>query len=322
MISVVIPVYNAERTLSACLKSLFASDFHDYEVIVVDDCSTDNSTEIAGEFDLRVVRMEDNRGPGPARNKGAEHANGSVIAFVDADCEVPANWLARIDHLLRTNNDVAAVTGPYSDSVGKEFLCLFQHYDILFFQRNAPRFVSTCTSSNLTCRKDVFFEVGGFPSIRVNEDMEFASKLAKKHKIYWFKDNGVAHNYRSDFKAYYKQQVSWAASVVNSYLSKPAMMFETANFSRSNIVLQLLLTGIFCLSVPAAFFNVYFAAFSVAALLALLIVNADFFRYFGERTNARFLAFCRVFVLVRNAIWVYGLFLGCVTFFLRRERSY
>src|SRR5262245_13960796 len=87
-ISVVMPVYNAERLLGECLGALAARTLRDYEVIVVDDSSTDRSREIAAEHGARVVPSGGRLGPGRARNKGVEHARGDVVFFIDSDVVV------------------------------------------------------------------------------------------------------------------------------------------------------------------------------------------------------------------------------------------
>ncbi|QIK09971.1 CDP-glycerol:glycerophosphate glycerophosphotransferase [Streptomyces sp. ID38640] len=88
--SIIVPVYNVQGYLRACLDSLLAQDFTDFEVIAVDDCSPDRSGEILAEFaalDPRVihVRHEENGGIGAARNTGVERARGDYLLFLDSD---------------------------------------------------------------------------------------------------------------------------------------------------------------------------------------------------------------------------------------------
>ncbi len=91
-ISVIIPLYNAERFIRQCLISVLASKFQDYEVIVVDDCSTDNSVaevlKLAPHFDgrLKILQTETNSGsPGLPRNFGIKNSSGEYVTFVDND---------------------------------------------------------------------------------------------------------------------------------------------------------------------------------------------------------------------------------------------
>ncbi|MBT4396918.1 glycosyltransferase family 2 protein [archaeon] len=322
MISVIIPIYNSSKTLERCLKSIFNSNFKDFEVIIVDDQSKDNSVEIAKKFNVTVIRNETNSGPAITRNNGAKIAKGDILAFVDSDCVVPEEWLKKFYDYLKNNKDVVAVTGPYSGSVKKKFMCLFQHYDILYFQRNSPKFLNSCSSSNLACRKNAFIKVNGFPPIMVNEDMEFASKLSKIGKIYWFKNNGVLHDFRSEFKPYFKQQISWAVSMIRSYLSKPNMMKEKVSFSRFNIVAQLTLTGLLVLSLLTGIFISYFLIVSLLLFLMIMGINFGFLSYIKKEINFKFAVLSGLFIFVRNIIWIYGLILGFIKYFLKKDSSY
>jgi glycosyltransferase involved in cell wall biosynthesis len=102
MISVVIPTYNRAHELDKCLESLRAQkiDSSLFEVVVVDDGSTDNTSEVLGRWTpvwpvLRSVRQT-NAGPAAARNTGVRNARSAIIAFIDDDCIAPPDWIARI----------------------------------------------------------------------------------------------------------------------------------------------------------------------------------------------------------------------------------
>ena len=100
-ISVIIPVYNAEKTIRRCLESIMSSEYEEYEVIVVDDGSTDNSASILFEYANRDRRVkiinQPNSGPSIARNKGLELAEGEIIAFVDSDDYVRNDYLDQLE---------------------------------------------------------------------------------------------------------------------------------------------------------------------------------------------------------------------------------
>ena len=95
-VSVVMPVYNAETTLAECLTRLFQSTWEDFEVVLVDDGSTDQTRAIADNFPLRVVPTSGRVGPAAARNLGARVADGEVVFFIDSDVMVRADTLSRL----------------------------------------------------------------------------------------------------------------------------------------------------------------------------------------------------------------------------------
>ena len=89
-ISVVVPMYNVERYIKICINSILAQTFQDFEIVIVDDASPDNSYNICSELygnneKIRIVRHEKNQGLGPARNTGINNSRGKYIYFVDSD---------------------------------------------------------------------------------------------------------------------------------------------------------------------------------------------------------------------------------------------
>ena len=100
---VVIPVYNGEKTLKTCLTALEKQTIRrdEYEIIVVDDGSTDSSGELA-KAGADEYFYQENQGPASARNLGAQKANGDIILFTDSDCEPTENW---IEEMCRKDNE-------------------------------------------------------------------------------------------------------------------------------------------------------------------------------------------------------------------------
>ena len=111
-VSVVVASYNGERTLKACLDSLEQLDYPDYEVILVDDGSTDTTRELAfAHPNVRYFRHEKNLGLSVARNTGIAAALGEIIAFTDADCRADEDWLRYLVGSLLAS-DFAGMGGP------------------------------------------------------------------------------------------------------------------------------------------------------------------------------------------------------------------
>jgi len=114
LISVIVPVYNVESFLPACLDSLLAQTHSELEIVAVDDGSTDGSGAIADEYAARDPRVRvvhtDNHGLGAARNEGLKHTTGTLIAFADSDDVVPPEaYEVLLRQLSRTGSDF--VTG-------------------------------------------------------------------------------------------------------------------------------------------------------------------------------------------------------------------
>jgi glycosyltransferase involved in cell wall biosynthesis len=110
-ISVVIPAFNEEKRISACLKSIANQTYKPLEVIVVDNNSTDKTVQIAKSFGVEVI-IEKQQGVTFARNRGFNSAKGEIIARTDADTIVPSNWLERINDHFEKDKNLDAVSGP------------------------------------------------------------------------------------------------------------------------------------------------------------------------------------------------------------------
>ena len=100
LVSIVIPIYNMGDSIESCVKSVLNQDYDNYEVILVDDGSKDNSLEVCNKIAatsalVKVIHTE-NRGSGPARNTGIENASGRYIYFPDADDYIEPNTISRL----------------------------------------------------------------------------------------------------------------------------------------------------------------------------------------------------------------------------------
>ncbi len=179
--SVVIPVCNAGGFLASCLDCLSRSTCSDYECIVVDDGSTDDSVEIARRHGVKVVSTGARRGPARARNLGARHASGDILFFIDADVLVYPGTLARIVADFAGDPDLDAVIGSYDDSPGAaDFLSQYRNLMHCYVHQTGRREASTFWSGCGAIKRAVFREHGGFdesygrPAI---EDIELGYRL-------------------------------------------------------------------------------------------------------------------------------------------------
>ena len=110
--SVVIPAFNAGNVIGGCLRSLQQQSFQDFEVIVVDDGSSDRTVEVANGFaGVRVLRQQ-HAGPAVGRNRGAKAAKGEIVVFTDSDCVPDANWIREMVQPFE-DSKVMAVKGAY-----------------------------------------------------------------------------------------------------------------------------------------------------------------------------------------------------------------
>ena len=128
-ISVVIPVYNEEKYIHQCLSSLKSQVVQPYEIIMVDNNSTDKTVEIAKRFNIKILR-ESKQGISHARNKGYNAARGDIIARCDADCILNPNWIKRISHNFESKKNISGLIGPleFYDLPIKNVMPFFKFY--------------------------------------------------------------------------------------------------------------------------------------------------------------------------------------------------
>jgi len=180
--SVVIPVFNGERTLGRCLEALERQDFPGrYEVLVVDDGSTDATPEMAAQFSVRYIRQEQ-RGPAAARNLGAQAARGRYLLFTDADCVPEPDWIRQMT-LPFQDPEVVAVKGAYRTDQRSLMARLAQ---LEFLERYRllarHRFIDMVDTYSAAYRREMFLGVGGFdPSFPLpnNEDTELSYRMSQ-----------------------------------------------------------------------------------------------------------------------------------------------
>ena len=188
LISVVIPFFNASAHLEKCLQALCASDDHGYELILVDDGSTDSSLEIARRFSGLVLTSAATRGPASARNRGAQESRGGILFFLDADVFCHPDTLTRVREAFAADPDLAAVIGSYDDAPAEpDFLSRYKNLTHHFVHQNASPEASTFWTGCGAIRRGIFLELQGFdesyftPSI---EDIELGYRMrARGHRI-------------------------------------------------------------------------------------------------------------------------------------------
>lgn len=188
LISVVIPAFNEEKYISACLLSLKEQSFTDFEIIVVDNNSTDNTAKIARKFGAKVVR-ENIQGMTPARERGFMAARAEIIARTDADTTHPSNWLELIYKTFKNYPHIVALTGPYKshnklipDHIYN--VCCYWLFVIL------PKLLSghiLLLGSNMAIRKSAWKKITIHKDdTLVHEDMDIACHLAQVGQLHYF----------------------------------------------------------------------------------------------------------------------------------------
>lgn len=199
MISVIIPLYNKERQIRATLESVLRQSYTDYEIVVVDDGSTDGSVAIVESFNearLRLIRQK-NAGVSAARNRGICEARGEYVAFLDADDLWEPAFLKTMQHLAERypdcsvyacNYDFVSSDGTHRPTIIRRLPFTGEHGILSNYFEVACCSHPPLWSSALMVKKEAMQAVGGFPEgIKSGEDLLTWSRLACTYKIAYSK---------------------------------------------------------------------------------------------------------------------------------------
>ncbi len=173
--SVVIPIFNDSRHLLPLLASLYRQDIRDFEVIIVDDCSTDDTPatlrSLQRKYPFKVISSPRNMGSGFCRNLGSKESKAEILAFIDSDCVADEDW-------LRT------LLGPIMDgsadaTYGPNYIPLRETRSCKLESIRAMQYRGMDTK-NMAIRREVFFALGGFrEDITLNVDWEFHQRFVR-----------------------------------------------------------------------------------------------------------------------------------------------
>jgi GT2 family glycosyltransferase len=214
-VSVVVGLYNAERTLRDCLESLGGINYPDYEVIVVNDGSTDGSEAIMRQFPYICVTTP-NQGISAARNEGLRLASGEIVAYIDSDANADPEWLSNLAATY-LESDVVGVGGPniVPAEDNWEAQCVYRApggpTQVMLDDQRAEH-IPGC---NMSFRRAALEEIGGFDPIfrKAADDVDICWRLLDRGYSLGFSPSAVVwHHRRPSVRAYWKQQVGYGES--------------------------------------------------------------------------------------------------------------
>lgn len=193
-VSIVIPVYNGEQTISRALESVFAQVYSNFEVIVVDDASTDQTASLVGSYHdqrLKLIRSSENRGAGAARNKGIAAAQGKWVAFLDADdAWKPTKLERQLAWIGRTEGSVAACATGYDLEKGGRKQSIIPNLTSDQFRKDILFGCSISPGSTLLVDRIVFDEIGGFDeTFRRLEDWDWLLRFSESHDMNFMRES-------------------------------------------------------------------------------------------------------------------------------------
>jgi glycosyltransferase involved in cell wall biosynthesis len=289
-LSIIIPVYNSYKTLGDCLYSIKDSDYSNYEIIIVNDASTDKSIIIAEEFGCKIINLEKNYGANHARNIGAESAAGEILVFIDSDVVLRDNTLHNIVKRMR-NKRIGSVVGIYAWEYRHEnFLSQYKSLWIRYsYLKSSPQ-IDWVFGAISSIRREIFFEIGGFDYRLIardgNDDIELGKRFARLgYFIYLDPKVEVFHlkkyNYLSLFRNEFYRSFGFAKLATALGETTTSFRKGFVNIYPSFIVGTIFSVFLILLLCSVLFIKVSWWIF-VSGILIYLIINIRFLNFFEQ----------------------------------------
>ena len=227
--SIIIPVYNRPQEVDELLESLCVQTLKDFEVVVVEDGSTEKCDTVCEKYKDRLAlsyHFKPNSGPGPSRNYGAERSQGEYLIILDSDVIVPENYLEIVQQELDREpcdafggpDRAHASFTPIQKAINYSMTSFFTTGGIRGGKKKMDKFYPR--SFNLGIRKNVYEALGGFAPMRYGEDIDLSTRIFNGgYSCRLFPEAFVYHKRRVKFSSFFRQVKHSVACLVHLILA-------------------------------------------------------------------------------------------------------
>jgi glycosyltransferase involved in cell wall biosynthesis len=279
------------------------SNYDSYEIIVVDDCSTDDTVALVHQKGITVYQLPEKAGPAAARNYGAERSQGEILLFIDSDVEVREETIALVVEDFRQHPETAAVFGSYDDTPAEtnflsQYRNLFHHFHHQQADAKAFSFWAGCGA----VRKNVFKEIEGFDQKRYNthsiEDIELGYRICERgYRIALDKNLWVKHLKRWEFVQMIHTDIFLRAVPWSHLILELAWLPKDLNLKLHHKVSSVLVAMLVCFIPFAVLMCVIFPNANIllpcgmflALVICFLYLNRKMYAFFRRKRGALFM---------------------------------
>jgi len=281
-LSIIVPAYNAAKTIRSCIISLLAQDYPGLKIIVVDDGSTDSTGSIVRKLcrkhkNIAYLRKQ-NGGKGSALNEGLKRVNTELFGFIDADTHLSRNALRNMIGYIEGNT--AAVTAAIKSDNPRNFIERIQNIEYMMsaFARKVLTFFDSLyiTPGFSIYKTSVIKRLGGFDELNITEDLEIGLRLKSKgFNIQTSLDDSAYTKVPENFRKLFNQRLRWNRGYIHNTRKYSGLLlnrrygdFGVLIFPINNLVLAL--------TTPFLLVNIYDMLISVSQrIIDLFLVKFD-----------------------------------------------
>lgn len=320
MISIIVPVYNGESTLSRCLNAIYSSSLSNFEVILVDDKSKDNSIKVAKKYPLTLIKLQKRSGAATARNIGTKHARGDLLVFVDSDVMISKMSLKITEEFFKENDDIACMIGINNPVMKSNLITKINNLFDYYLRLNLPKSPMFPHTSYMAIKRDIFCKIGGFKEKIRNasaEDVDLGLSLIHEGYIIYLNKKVIFNHIRKysclscvkrDFIMFF-----FRAKVFLKNRHK-----RRSRFASSIIPVNILITSLMVFFIISVFIleKSYLIYTIIFANICLFIWNSKFLKMVKENISLYDSIFALFLIMFRSSIWAIAIVLGSISYFL------
>lgn len=294
-ISIIIPVYNGAAFLKACLDAISGSSYSSFEIIAVDDCSTDDTAEICRRYGAKVLSTSKQSGPGAARNLAAESAHGDILFFVDADVVVQPETIGLVADRFEKRPEISALFGSYDDDPAeKNFLSQYKNLQHHFVHQNSSSEASTFWAGLGAIRRDVFLEYGGFDFEKFGapmiEDIDLGFRLKKAgRQILLDPTIQAKHLKKWAVRSHLRTEIFCRALPWSRLILEDQGMINDMNLKTQDRLSAVLL-AIALISLPFVIWKPPLVVILAGCLIAIVFLNREILMFYARKRGFLFAA--------------------------------
>lgn len=323
MLSIIATNYNKEDVLPGFFNSVFSNGFDDFELIFIDDCSTDSSVKIAEKFPCRIIRNKQNLGPAASRNLASKLAKGTVLVFTDTDITIDPGGLELI-HRRFSEDGILAMFGKLAfppirnTKIGRFWL--YDEEEVCHYGGVKTGMVNCWSSTLGMVDRDLFLNIGGFNESFKGadiEDHELAAKILEHHQVFYDEELTFHHYYPSAWlvlrKMFIRSKMFARSTSIKVYKDRSwVSSHRNASFVLSAVITALATAIPLSLLFSSTIFWIAAFMFSTA-ILAKIIHHQLLLAAVLKNENPLFAVYCFLFLYLTSLFAMSGFATGLLS---------